>query len=278
MKISENLHLIRKEFYVTKEVKRYINIYLIVGKDCYLVDSGVAGLVSLIAEYLESLDKKLTDIKGIFLTHAHPDHVGGAAEIKKLTGCKIYAPHQEISWIEDIYKQFAERPIPNFFNLLSESVKVDQPLFGGDIIRLEDGITVEALSTPGHSHGSMTYVLNDEMIFTGDAIPMENDLPIFVDFKESIQSLDRIGKLSEIKKCCPAWAEVYEKEKMDQVLKNSKEMLLKLRDAVQQVEKELAEYYQEEREKEALRRVDLFEYYGNPLIKKSLEACRRICE
>ena len=67
MKISENLHLIRKEFYVTKEVKRYVNFYLIVGKDCYFVDSGVAGSESLISEYLESLGKTLTDIKGMLV-------------------------------------------------------------------------------------------------------------------------------------------------------------------------------------------------------------------
>lgn len=276
MKVNEQVHLIRKEFFVTQEVKRYINIYLIIGKDCYLVDSGVAGSESLIEEYMESIGRKLTDVKGVFLTHAHPDHAGAAAKIKKLTGCKIYAPHQEISWIEDIKKQFAERPIPNFFNLLSESVKVDRPLYDGDTIQLEDGITIKALSTPGHSHGSMSYVLNKEIIFTGDAIPMENDLPIFVDFEESVQSLDRIEKLPEIKKCCPAWDEVYEKEKLEQVLKNSGEMLLKLKDAVQQVEIELAECSQEERYKEALRRADLLKYCGNPLVKKSLEACKRL--
>ena len=43
MKIAENVHLIRKEFYVTPEVKRYINIYLITGENCYLIDSGVSG-------------------------------------------------------------------------------------------------------------------------------------------------------------------------------------------------------------------------------------------
>lgn len=43
MKINNQVHLIRKEFFVTSEVKRYINIYIIVGKHCYLVDSGVTG-------------------------------------------------------------------------------------------------------------------------------------------------------------------------------------------------------------------------------------------
>ena len=47
MKINNQVHLIRKEFFVTPEVKRYINIYLIVGKHCYLVDSGVTGTHTL---------------------------------------------------------------------------------------------------------------------------------------------------------------------------------------------------------------------------------------
>lgn len=39
MKIAENVYLIRKAFYVTSEVKRYVNIYLITGEHCYLIDS-----------------------------------------------------------------------------------------------------------------------------------------------------------------------------------------------------------------------------------------------
>lgn len=170
MKINEQVHLIRKEFQVTQTVKRYVNIYLVVGEYCYLVDSGVAGTETLIEEYLTSINRKMTDIKGIFLTHSHPDHTGAAAEIKKRTDCKIYAPALELPWIEDIQKQFEERTIPNFFKLLSESVKVDQPLEDGNVIELEEGIRVMAILTKGHSHGSMSYMLNDDIIFTGDSI------------------------------------------------------------------------------------------------------------
>ncbi|MCI7181694.1 MAG: MBL fold metallo-hydrolase [Lachnospiraceae bacterium] len=69
MRINEHVHLIRKEFWVTSKVKRYINIYLITGKNCYLIDSGVAGSETEIAEYMESIGRCLNDIKGIFLTH-----------------------------------------------------------------------------------------------------------------------------------------------------------------------------------------------------------------
>ena len=131
MKINNQVHFIRKEFDVTPEVKRYVNIYLIEGEYCYLVDSGVAGTHTLIEEYLKTLGRSMTDIKGIFLTHSHPDHIGAAAEIQRKTNCKIYAPIEELSWIEDIQKQFSQRPIPNFFHLLSDSVKVSQPLKDG---------------------------------------------------------------------------------------------------------------------------------------------------
>lgn len=276
MRINEHVHLIRKEFWVTSKVKRYINIYLVTGENCYLIDSGVAGSENVITRYMESLGRRLSDIKGIFLTHSHPDHAGAAAAIKRMTGCKIYAPYQEITWIENIQMQFEERPIPNFFQLLSESVQVDEPLCGGEIIQLEKGLIIRTVATPGHSHGSMSFVLNNNAVFTGDAIPAEDDLPIFTDFEESIKSLDILCGLDGIENYCPAWAHVYKKGEIRDVVKDSKMMLFRLKEAVIQVEKELAEISEEERNKEAMRRAGILQFYGNPLVNKSIEVCRKI--
>lgn len=43
MEIVKGVHQIRADFTVTPEVRRYAFCYLIVGEDCWLVDSGVAG-------------------------------------------------------------------------------------------------------------------------------------------------------------------------------------------------------------------------------------------
>ena len=43
MRISENVHQIKIEFQVTEKIRRFVYVYLILGKDCYLVDSGVSG-------------------------------------------------------------------------------------------------------------------------------------------------------------------------------------------------------------------------------------------
>lgn len=276
MQLNEQVHLIRKEFFVTPEVKRYINIYLIVGKYCYLVDSGVAGAHTEIEEYLKSINREMTDIKGIFLTHSHPDHIGATAEIHRQTNCKIYAPIEELPWIEDIQQQFSDRPIPNFYKLLSESVKVSQPLKDGNVIALEDEIEIKALSTKGHSHGSMSYILNDEVIFTGDAIPVTDDLPIFVDYEKTIKSLDILQNIAGIQFYCPAWDDVYDKNKLDTIIANSKIMLARLKDAVCQVENEFPQSPELEKMQEVYKRADMLRFIGNPLVAKSIEACRKV--
>lgn len=275
MKIAENVHLIRKEFYVTPEVKRYINIYLITGESCYLIDSGVSGSEKIIDEYLHSIGRNMSDIQGIFLTHAHPDHIGGAAEIKRITDCKVYAPMLESDWIEDIDIQYRERPIPNFYTLLSESVKVDVPLQDGDSVTLEEGLEICALLTRGHSHGSMSFILGNNIIFTGDAIPVAHDLPIFVDYEQSLYSLDRINELSNVQYFCPAWDEIYDKIRLKEVINDSKRMLHRLKDAVHQIEKEYKQYNEAEKLTMIFKQADILQYIGNPLVVKSIGACRK---
>ena len=66
MKISNHVHQIRINFSVTEQVKRYVYVYLITGKHCYLVDSGVAGCEQIISEYMSQIGRRIEEIKGIF--------------------------------------------------------------------------------------------------------------------------------------------------------------------------------------------------------------------
>ncbi|MCI9565689.1 MAG: MBL fold metallo-hydrolase [Eubacterium sp.] len=271
MKICENVHQIKISFNVTPEIKRFVYVYLITGKYCYLIDAGVAGSERIISSYMEGLGRSLSEIKAVLLTHAHPDHMGGAAKIKRMSGCEIYVSNIEKAWIENIDLQFQERPIPNFYSLVNEPVEVEQIVKQDNVLTLEPDISFRVLDTPGHSKGSVSYVYEEgEVVFCGDAIPVVDDFPIFVDLKESERSIEKIKRLSDVSYCCPAWDRVYYKEEIDEIAEGSLEMLRKLRGYVNKVKGQGGKVSEEE-----MKQISEFmgwrEIEGNPLFRKSIE-------
>ncbi|RBP27077.1 glyoxylase-like metal-dependent hydrolase (beta-lactamase superfamily II) [Marinobacter pelagius] len=96
-------------------------------------------------------DLALLDELGLTLvlaadTHAHADHITAAWLLNQKTGCRI-ASAKAIG---------AEH--------------VDVPLEDGQEFGVA-GVTLRAISTPGHTDGCMSYVMADQsMVFTGDAI------------------------------------------------------------------------------------------------------------
>lgn len=214
MKISNHVHQIHIKFDVTNELKRFVNIYLITGKYCYLVDTGVAGSETLIEAYMKDIDRDMSEIKGILLTHSHPDHIGAAADIKAKTGCKVYASRAEAGWIEDIEKQLEERPIPNFKKLLNQSVKVDEFLEVGETLLLEENMHLDVIDVSGHSKGDVAFFYKEEgALFTGDCIPVTGDLIMYLDKGKSIKALEHLQRLKGIQLYCPAWDCVHQEEK-----------------------------------------------------------------
>ncbi|MGI6070961.1 MAG: MBL fold metallo-hydrolase [Blautia sp.] len=274
MKIGKGIEQIRVDFQVTESVRRYVFVYLLVGKGCYLVDAGVAGCETQIARCMENMGRKLEEIRGIFLTHAHPDHIGGAAAIKRLTGCKIYAPYREKEWIENVEKQYQDRPIPNFYRLVPEAVKVDEAVTEGKGVRLEDGIHMRVLETPGHSHGSVTYVWEEEgTAFTGDAIPDPSELPILTDWRQSRASVEKLLQLGGIRHGCPAWDRVYEAEEWVGCLKERLSVLDHLKECVEEAE-ETCQGSLEEKLAFTAERMGWRGMVSNPLFCSTYLACR----
>lgn len=207
MKIIDNVHAIKLDFNVTNKIKRFVCIYLIVGKEnCYLIDTGVSGCHTKIVEYISSIGRDIKDIKAVFLTHSHPDHIGSAYELKEITKCSIYGCSEEASFIENIEEQFKIRPIPNFHVLLNKSVKIDYIYSDKEEICLEPGITIKVIKTPGHSDGSTSFLYKEKgIVFTGDAIPVKSDIPIYTSYKKSIESFHILSKLENITYYCSAW-------------------------------------------------------------------------
>ncbi|WP_138264238.1 MBL fold metallo-hydrolase [[Clostridium] hylemonae] len=274
MEICNNVHQIRINFNVTDKIERYVYIYLITGRRCYLIDTGTAGCEAKIGRYMEGIGRRLEEVAAVFLTHAHPDHIGSAAALKRITGCKVYAPEKEKAWIENIDLQFKERPIPNFYALAGESVSVDEAAWQGHIISPETDVTLRAVETPGHSAGSVSYVFEEEqVIFTGDTVPAPDDLPIITDVRESIQSIQKLRTQEHIQYLCPAWDRVYEGRETKKVLDRSGELLDRLRQCVIQTQKRYPG--RTAAEKTELIKADMGWGHldSNPLFAASIKAC-----
>lgn len=212
MQITPSIHAIRHSFRIPIApgiiLDRFVYSYLIYGDTITLIDTGVAGCEKDIFEYVRSTGRDPSEIALIILTHAHPDHIGAARAIQRVTGCSIAAHPAERTWIEDVDLQNRERPVPGFCTLVGGPVTVDHELMDGDTIEPDDTRAVDMLvfHTPGHSKGSISLFLhNDGALFCGDAVPVAGEIPVYEDAVASVQSVKRLRGLNGIRVLLSSW-------------------------------------------------------------------------
>ena len=212
MQITDHVHALKIQFQITdpsgQKIDRFVYAYLIYGRKICLIDSGVASSEKIILDYLKETGRSPEEISALILTHAHPDHIGAAQAIKSISGCTVAAHAAEKAWIEDVDLQAKERPVPGFRSLVGGSVQVDQTLQDGDVLHLESGLTLLVLHTPGHSPGSISlWLAVDGALFSGDAVPIAGDMPIYQDILESVRSVQKLATIPKIKLLLAAWDE-----------------------------------------------------------------------
>lgn len=214
MQISPSIHALRHPFKIPAApgitLDRFVYSYIIFGETITLVDTGVAGCEKAIFDTIRSAGCDPSEIALIVLTHAHPDHIGAARAIREATGCSIAAHPAERAWIEDVELQNRERPVPGFATLVGGPVQVDHELGDGDGIEPDDSrsVDLQVLHVPGHSPGSVAFFMQSEgALFTGDAIPVKGDLPVYEDAILSARSVQRLRGLTGIRTLLSAWDE-----------------------------------------------------------------------
>ena len=233
MPLGHELHPIRVDFAVTQDVRRFVYLYAIAARGVHVIDSGVAGAETALADRLRSAGRSLDEVRSILLTHAHPDHIGGASRIKDASHATVFASVADKPWIEDIDLQFAQRPIPNFYGLVNQSVLVDRVVADGAVLPLEDGVTLRVVDASGHSAGSVCFLWVEQgVLFTGDAVPVPGDIPIYTSASASIATLRRLLALDGVTTYMSAWDEPCDAETGKARIRSGLDHLVQIDDAV----------------------------------------------
>ncbi len=112
----------------------------------------------------ERLKAKGFRVAGIFLTHAHFDHIWGVQELRARSGAKVYAHEKERPICGSAQMNVSEQAgractvRPNVFCSDGEEITVA-------------GITCRLIATPGHTVGSCCYYFEEAgILIAGDTL------------------------------------------------------------------------------------------------------------
>lgn len=147
-----------------------------------LADSNGAALVVDPGEstpVLAALETASLQLTTILLTHHHPDHIGGAAELAAATGASVYAP------VDDRIAQ------------------ADVRVSDGDQIRIAaPALALSVLSIPGHTSSHIAYN-GSGLLFCGDTLFSVGCGRMFEGTpSQMLASLDRLAALPDDTMIC----------------------------------------------------------------------------
>ncbi len=188
-----------------------VNIYVLQTDDgLALIDTGFPGSAKKVLAALQAIDRAPADVRHILLTHAHPDHIGGAADIQRATGAAVWAHGIDAPIIEAGRGFRSGTASPGLRNRMLTPIllrtvrevgptKVDHLLADGDALPFLPDL--HAVHVPGHCAGQIAFFWKRSggILFTADACINRRGLKLPVaheDIAEGRRSLARLAMLT----------------------------------------------------------------------------------
>ena len=131
-----------------------------VSREAMVIDPG-----DDIEDVLAIIRKHHLSIKQIVITHAHIDHVGGAAKLRTVTGAPILLNQNDYGLLEMIDVQAAWIGVAS-----PGKVDIDQSIAQADKVKA-GSLTADVIHTPGHTEGSIClYFPAEQKLIAGDTL------------------------------------------------------------------------------------------------------------
>lgn len=129
-------------------------------RECVVIDPGDEA-----PRLLDILRRERLEVRWILATHAHLDHVGAVQAVKEATGAPFLMHEADRPLLDHLSEQAAlfglrAPPVPSVDGALTEGMVLS---FG------RPAVSLRVLETPGHSPGSVTFVL-EGLVVSGDVL------------------------------------------------------------------------------------------------------------
>jgi glyoxylase-like metal-dependent hydrolase (beta-lactamase superfamily II) len=193
-------------------------VYYIDAPQPALVDTGVAASPEAVIEpALNAAGLSLKNVKWILATHGHWDHIGGAHTVRSMAAddvqvaihsadaglLKSKRAHMEQDGYQALRFRYLDDPAAlarqdaMLMENLSGELIADRELQGGERISLGGDVTVEVVPTAGHSHGSVSFLIDGvDWMCTGDGVQVLGGgpagFPLYVDPAAYSASMHRL--------------------------------------------------------------------------------------
>jgi glyoxylase-like metal-dependent hydrolase (beta-lactamase superfamily II) len=162
---------------VTRIASGGVNAYLMDGPEgLTLVDTGPPGRGSRIEDALRKAKRPPGEVANILVTHYHPDHIGGLAELARKTGAPVYAHPLDAGIVrsgapspEGTPRSLLGRALmPMIRSKGTDPAAVSRELVGEEELPIAGGMRV--IHTPGHTPGHTSFLWPSRgVLFVGDA-------------------------------------------------------------------------------------------------------------
>lgn len=168
----------------------FVNMFLVSDSNGFIaIDAG--NDIETVAKEMKKLNINPDKVTTVLLTHSDGDHI---AAIKLFKNAVIYMAKEEVHMMNGDKHKFL------WFN----------NDIGSDFTGMDDGqviysgkVKITGILTPGHSSGSMCYLINDKYLFVGDAASLKDgkiappNKFFSMDYETAVKSISKITALPD---------------------------------------------------------------------------------